>query len=203
LGKHRADINDHQSEATAIANAFYAARAEVAACKTEWGFIKSVAATNDWTISTDGSLSGQVTDRRRNDFDALQGRLTKLMADAGRTDQDLATAVRAVVGDVKVDAGGRAIFGPPMPDAGTKAPAKQVPPTGAPRAPGEASGDAAAGSLPWLLNQARHGGGPVPPVPQNPKDVETFKVLARQVAMFRKYGQPQDIALLHDIGEPL
>lgn len=33
LGKHRADINDHQAEASAIANAFATARAEVAACR--------------------------------------------------------------------------------------------------------------------------------------------------------------------------
>lgn len=168
LGKHRADISSQQSEATAIANAFYAARAEVAACKTEWASIKSVAASNNWSISPDGTLSGQVSSQKRNDFDTLQRRLTKLIADAGRTDQDLATAIRAVVGDTKVDAGGRAIFGPPMPDRDSKA-------------PGGASGDAAAGSLPWLLNQARQGGGPVPPVPLNPKDVDSFKVLARQV----------------------
>ncbi|MEB3032540.1 TNT domain-containing protein [[Mycobacterium] nativiensis] len=168
LGKHRADIDDHQTQAAAIANAFYAARAEVAACKTEWSSIKSIAASNDWTISPDGRLSGQVTATKRNDFDTLQRRLTKLMADAGRTDQDLATAIRAVVGDTKVDAGGRAIFGPPMPGNGDKAPAEQ-------------SGDPAAGSLPSPLNQTRQGGGPVPPVLLNPKDVEAFKVVARQV----------------------
>ena len=164
LGKHRADITDHQAEATAIASAFHAARAEVAACKTEWSSIKSTAASNNWSISSDGRLSGQVADKKRNDFDALQRRLTKLMADASRTDQDLATAVRAVVGDTKVNADGRAIFGPPMPkrEAG-------------------ASGDAAAGSLPWLLNQTRQGGGSVPQVLSNPEDVESFKVLARQV----------------------
>lgn len=180
LGKHRADIADHQGEATSIANAFYTARAEVAACKTEWSYIKSAAASNDWAISPDGRLSGKVTSQNRHDFDALQRRLTKLMADASRTDQDLATAIRAVVGDTKVTADGRAIFGPPMPDNGTTT-AQQVPPTGASRTPGDAAGDAAAGSLPWLLNQARQGGGSVPPVPLNPKDVESFKVAARQV----------------------
>ncbi|WP_052956905.1 hypothetical protein [Mycolicibacter heraklionensis] len=164
LGKHRADITDHQTEATAIANAFHAARGEVAACKAEWASIKSTAASNNWSISSDGWLSGQVADKKRNDFDALQSRLTKLMADASRTDQDLATAIRAVVGDTKVNADGRAIFGPPMPqrEAG-------------------ASGGAAAGSLPWLLNQTRQGGGSVPQVPSNLKDAESFKVLARQV----------------------
>ncbi|MDD7811649.1 glycohydrolase toxin TNT-related protein [Mycobacterium sp. CSUR Q5927] len=180
LGRHRADINDHQSEATAIANAFYAARAEVAACKVEWSSIKSAAASNDWGISPDGRLSGHVTAIKRNDFDALQRRLTKLMSDAGRTDQDLATAIRAVVGDTKVTADGRAIFGPPLPADAAKAPAGRAPATGA-RTPGDASGDAAAGSLPWLLNQTRQGGGPIPPVPLNPKDVESFKVAARQV----------------------
>ncbi|OBH18446.1 MULTISPECIES: hypothetical protein [Mycolicibacter] len=180
LGKHRADIADHQGEATSIANAFYTARAEVAACKTEWSSIKSAAASNDWAISPDGRLSGKVTSQNRHDFDALQRRLTKLMADASRTDQDLATAIRAVVGDTKVTVDGRAIFGPPMPDNGTTT-AQQVPPTGASRTPGDAAGDAAAGSLPWLLNQARQGGGSVPPVPLNPKDVESFKVAARQV----------------------
>ncbi|MGV0747503.1 hypothetical protein [Mycolicibacter minnesotensis] len=164
LGKHRADITEHQAEATAIANAFHAARAEVAACKAEWSSIKSTAASNNWSISSDGRLSGQAADKKRNDFDALQRRLTKLMADASRTDQDLATAIRAVVGDTKVNADGRAIFGPPMP-----------------RREVRASGDAAAGSLPWLLNQTRQGGGSVPQVPSNPTDVESFKVLARQV----------------------
>ncbi len=164
LGKHRADITEHQAEATAIANAFHAARAEVAACEAEWSSIKSTAASNNWSISSDGRLSGQVADKKRNDFDALQRRLTKLMADASRTDQDLATAIRAVVGDTKVNADGRAIFGPPMP-----------------RREVRASGDAAAGSLPWLLNQTRQGGGSVPQVPSNPTDVESFKVLARQV----------------------
>lgn len=70
LGKHRADIADHQSEATAIANAFCTAQAEVAACKTEWASIKSAAASNDWAISPDGRLSGHVTEKKRNDFDA-------------------------------------------------------------------------------------------------------------------------------------
>lgn len=175
LGKHRADINDHQSEATAIANAFYSARAEVAACKREWASIKSVAASNDWTISPDGRLSGQVSSRKRNDFEALQRRLTTLMTDAGRTDQKLATAIRAVVGETKVDAGGRAIFGPPMPNDGTKTPA------GAPRTPSAAPGEPAVGSLPWLVNQGRQPGGSTAPVPMNSEDVETFKVLARQV----------------------
>jgi len=181
LGKHRADITDHQSEATAIANAFYAARAEVAACKTEWSSIKAIAASNDWAISPDGSLSGQVSSQKRNEFDTLQRRLAKLMADAGRADQVLATAIRAVVGDTKVDGGGRAIFGPQMPDGRTKTPVGQAQPTNAPRTSGDASGDAAAGSLPWLLNQAQPGGGTTPPASLNPKDVETFKVLARQV----------------------
>lgn len=181
LGKHRADINDHQSEATAIANAFYSARAEVAACKREWASIKSVAASNDWAISPDGRLSGQVSSRKRNDFEALQRRLTTLMTDAGRTDQKLATAIRAVVGETKVDAGGRAIFGPPMPNDGTKTPAGQPLPTGAPRTPSAAPGEPAVGSLPWLVNQGRQPGGPAAPVPMNPEDVETFKVLARQV----------------------
>ncbi|WP_409428227.1 hypothetical protein [Mycobacterium sp. SMC-11] len=164
LGKHRADITEHQTEATAIASAFHAARAEVSACKAEWSSIKSTAASNNWSISSDGRLSEQVTDKKRSVFDALQRRLTKLMADASRTDQDLATAIRAVVGDTKVNADGRAIFGPPMP-----------------RREVRASGDAAAGSLSWLLNQTRQGGGSVPPVPSNPTDVESFKVLARQV----------------------
>ncbi|MGB3474147.1 MAG: TNT domain-containing protein [Mycobacterium sp.] len=164
LGRHRADITDHQAEATAIANAFYTARGEVAACKAEWSSIKSTAASNNWSISSDGRLSGQVADKKRNDFDALQSRLTKLMTDASRTDQDLATAIRAVVGDTKVNADGRAMFGPPMPNREA-----------------DASGDAAAGSLPWLLNRTRQGGGSVPQVPSNPKDVESFKVLARQV----------------------
>lgn len=180
LGKHRADIASHQSEATAIANAFCTARAEVSACKTEWASIKSAAASNDWAVSPDGRLSGHVTEKKRNDFDTLQRRLTKLMADASRADQDLATAIRAVVGDTKVNADGRAIFGPPMPDDATKAPAAKAPPTDARRA-GDASGDPAAGSLPWLLSQAKQGGGPAPPVPLNPKDVESFKVAARQV----------------------
>lgn len=180
LGKHRADIADHQSEAAAIANAFCTARAEVSACKTEWTSIKSAAASNDWAISPDGRLSGNVTEKKRNDFDTLQRRLTKLMADASRADQDLATAIRAVVGDIKVNADGRAMFGPPMPDDATKAPAEKAPLTDARRA-GDASGDPAAGSLPWLLSQAKQGGGPVPPVPLNPKDVESFKVAARQV----------------------
>lgn len=180
LGKHRADIADHQSEATAIANAFCTARAEVSACKTEWTSIKSAAASNDWAITPDGRLSGHVTEKKRNDFDALQRRLTKLMADASRADQDLATAIRAVVGDTKVNADGRAIFGPPMPDDATKGPAGQASLTDARRA-GDSSGDPAAGSLPWLLSQARQGGEPVLPVPLNPKDVESFKVAARQV----------------------
>lgn len=189
LGKHRADIASHQSEATAIANAFCTARAEVSACKTEWASIKSAAANNDWAISPDGRLSGKVTSQNRNDFDALQRRLTKLMADASRADQDLATAIRAVVGDTKVTADGRAIFGPPMPDGATKAPAAKAPPSDARRA-GDASGDPAAGSLPWLLSQAKQSGGPVPPVPLNPKDVESFKVAARQVLV--NEGVPAD-----------
>ncbi|MEB3069857.1 TNT domain-containing protein [[Mycobacterium] vasticus] len=175
LGKHRADINDHQAEASAIATAFYTARAEVAACKKEWSSIKSIAVSNDWAISPDGRLSGQVSADKRNDFDALQQRLTALMAEASRTDGDLATAIRAVVGDTKVDARGRAVFGPPMP-------------ADAPKAPADLSGDPAAGSLPWLLNQARQGGGPVPPVPVSAKDVEEFKVQARK--MFANYGVP-------------
>lgn len=177
LGKHRADIDDHQAEASAIANAFYAARAEVAACKKEWSSIKSIAASNDWAISPDGRLSGQVSDQKRNDFDSLQQRLTALMADASRTDGDLATAIRAVVGDTKVDARGRAVFGPPMP-------------VDVPKAPVDPSGDPAAGSLPWLLNHGRQGGGPVPPVPVSAKDVEEFKVQARK--MFANYGVPPD-----------
>ena len=177
LGKHRADINDHQAEASAIANAFATARAEVAACKKEWSSIKSVAASNDWSISPDGRLSGQVSAQKRNDFDALQQRLTALMAEASRTDGDLATAIRAVVGDTKVDARGRAVFGPPMP-------------VDVPKAPADPSGDPAAGSLPWLLNHGRQGGGPVPAVTVSPKDVEEFKVQARK--MFANYGVPPD-----------
>lgn len=177
LGKHRADIDDHQAEASAIANAFYTARAEVEACKKEWSSIKSIAASNDWAISPDRRLSGQVSSQKRHDFDALQQRLTALMAEAARTDGDLATAIRAVVGDTKVDARGRAVLGPPMP-------------VDVPKAPADPSGDPAAGSLPWLLNHARQGGGPVPPMSVSAKDVEEFKVQARK--MFANYGVPPD-----------
>ena len=130
LGKHRVDITDQQVEATAIANAFSYARAEVAACKTEWGAIKSAAASNNWSISPTGQLSGQVTERNRDAFDALQRRLTKLMSEADQTDRDLATAIRAVVGDTKLTPDGRPIYGPPMPKDETKGketPADQLP----------------------------------------------------------------------------
>ncbi|WP_067971241.1 C40 family peptidase [Mycolicibacter icosiumassiliensis] len=106
LGRHRADIDDDQADATAIATAFYNARNEVAACKTEWSSIKSMAASNNWSISPTGQLSGQVSSERRSTFDTLQRRLTTLMAEADRTDRDLATAIRAVVGDTKVNAQG-------------------------------------------------------------------------------------------------
>lgn len=130
LGKHRVDITDQQVEATAIANAFSYARAEVAACKTEWSTIKSAAASNNWSISPTGQLSGQVTERNRSDFDTLQRRLTKLMTEANQTDRDLATAIRAVVGDTKLTPDGRPIYGPPMPKDETKGketPADQLP----------------------------------------------------------------------------
>ncbi|ULP48034.1 C40 family peptidase [Mycolicibacter virginiensis] len=130
LGKHRVDITDQQVEATAIANAFSYARSEVEACKTEWGAIKSAAASNNWSISPTGQLSGQVTERNRADFDTLQRRLTKLMTEANQTDRDLATAIRAVVGDTKLTPDGRPIYGPPMPKDETKGketPADQLP----------------------------------------------------------------------------
>lgn len=130
LGKHRVDITDQQVEATAIANAFAYARAEVAACKSEWAAIKSTAASNSWSISPIGQLSGQVTERNRTAFDTLQRRLTKLMSEASQTDRDLATAIRAVVGDTKLTPDGRPIYGPPMPRDGTKGketPADQLP----------------------------------------------------------------------------
>ena len=101
-----------RTEATAIANAFTYARSEVDACKTEWSAIKSTAASNNWSISPTGQLSGQLTERNRADFDTLQRRLTKLMTEADRTDRDLATAVRAVVGDTKLTPDGRPIYWP-------------------------------------------------------------------------------------------
>lgn len=122
LGKHRVDITDQQVEATAIANAFTYARSEVAACKNEWGTLKSIAAGNHWSISSTGQLSGQITDRSRADFDTLQRRLTKLMSEADRTDRDLATAIRAVVGDTKLTPAGRELPQSPVDEQDTDDP---------------------------------------------------------------------------------
>ncbi|MEO8815431.1 MAG: hypothetical protein ABI307_09845 [Mycobacterium sp.] len=123
LGKHRVDNDDQRSEANAIANAFNCARAEVAACKSEWGAIKSIASSHDWAIGPDGKLSGQVTARKRNDFYSLQRRLAKLMADADKTDRDLATAIRFVVGDTNGDGDGREVPGQPKQGDGKTTPA--------------------------------------------------------------------------------
>ncbi|BCQ06862.1 hypothetical protein JMUB5695_00275 [Mycobacterium heckeshornense] len=152
MDKARADIETNGQESKQVAAAVGRAEADVRWCRSEAQRIKEVADSNLWTITPDWRV--QIPDTARIGLDpiavaaeqqALQTELDQLKVRAHATDHELATAIRASVGEIPLDDHGQSQApGQPKPDDGATTPADQLPlPTkgGHPPSPTEATRD--------------------------------------------------------------
>lgn len=112
LGKARRDIEADGTESVRVAAAVQRAEADVSACKAELDDIERAADANGWTITPDWRIDVGDTWIGRDPIEfgagqqVLQDDLNALKVHAHNTDHELATAIRAAVGEVQLDATG-------------------------------------------------------------------------------------------------
>jgi uncharacterized protein YukE len=113
LGKVRQDIDEHGQESARVAAAVSRAEKDISASKTALADIDDTARRNNWKVTPDWKIDiGNTGVGREKDlqfitaWQTLQQDLDKLKVKAQADDQELATALRAAVGDVKLDAVG-------------------------------------------------------------------------------------------------
>jgi len=190
LGKARRDIEADGEESKRVAAAVSHAEADVRACKAEIDDIQRAADANGWSITPDWRI--EVGDswigRDPIEFAAeqqlFQDQLNALKVHAHSADDELATAIRASVGEVPLDT-------------------VRPPPGGAPSPQGPPNPVCGGKPRTWqdmLLPAGPADAGPsdAPPPRLNPADVESFKAMARQ-SMIRDGVPPDQIdARLND-----
>jgi uncharacterized protein YukE len=130
LGQTRRDVEADGQESRQVAAAVSAAEADVRACKAELDSIQHTvdanhwAITSDWRIDVGNTLKGPNSGALAVELPLLQGQLDVVKAHAHSTDHELATAIRAAVGDAPAGArppapgGGPQPQGPPKPQTG-------------------------------------------------------------------------------------
>jgi cell wall-associated NlpC family hydrolase len=127
LGKTRQDIDQDGQESARVAAAVSRAEKDISACKTSLADIDDTARANNWKVTPDWKIDICNTGAGRGHdlqfitaWQTLQQDLDKLKAHAQAADQELATALRAAVGDVKLDAIGQPLpQEPPQPTPDT------------------------------------------------------------------------------------
>ncbi|BCO34639.1 hypothetical protein MHEC_10720 [Mycobacterium heckeshornense] len=126
MDKARADIETNGQESKQVAAAVGRAEADVRWCRSEAQRIKEVADSNLWTITPDWRV--QIPDTARIGLDpiavaaeqqALQTELDQLKVRAHAADHELATAIRASVGEIPLDEHGGQDSGQPR-DVGSQ-----------------------------------------------------------------------------------
>jgi uncharacterized protein YukE len=122
LGKVRQDIDEHGQESARVAAAVSRAEKDIGACKMALTDIDDTARANHWRVTSDWKIDiGNTGAGRGKDlqfitaWQTLQQDLDKLKVKAEAADQELATALRAAVGDVKLDAKGMPLPADPAP----------------------------------------------------------------------------------------
>ena len=122
LGKVRQDIDQDGQESARVAAAVSRAEKDISACKTALADIDETARANNWRVTPDWKVDiGNTGVGREHDVQfitarqTLQQDLDKLKVRAQTADQELATALRAAVGDVKLDAVGLPLPAEPPP----------------------------------------------------------------------------------------
>ncbi|SON62744.1 hypothetical protein MSIMFI_04272 [Mycobacterium simulans] len=134
VGRIRRDIEADGAESQRGAAAGSRAEADVSACKRELADIERAAAANGWTITPDWRIEMGDTWIGRDPItlaaeqQILQDELTACKLHAHTADHELATAIRAAVGEVPLDA-----VGPPSGGAPTSLGAPNPAPGGTPR----------------------------------------------------------------------
>lgn len=122
LGKTRRDIEADGQESRQVAAAVSRAEADVSACKRELADVERAADAKGWTITPDWRIDAgnSGVGRNRNDAAAqqvLQAQLDTVKAHAHTADHELASAIRAAVGEAPLAAGGGRGGGPAPPGA--------------------------------------------------------------------------------------
>ncbi|SOJ53989.1 hypothetical protein MSIMFB_01487 [Mycobacterium simulans] len=134
VGRIRRDIEADGAESQRVAAAVSRAEADVSACKRELADIERAAAANGWTITPDWRIDlgdtwiGRDPITMAAEQQILQDELTACKVHAHTADHELATAIRAAVGEVPLDA-----VGPPSGGAPTSLGAPNPAPGGTPR----------------------------------------------------------------------
>ena len=137
LGKARKDITADGHETAQVAAAVSRAEKDISACKTSLNDIEDTTRANNWKVTRDWKIDIGSTGAGRerdlqfiNAWRTLQGDLDQLKVRAQTADHELATALRAAVGDAKLDAAGSPMTGSPM-----NSPVRQEPPLDPPPVP--------------------------------------------------------------------
>lgn len=133
LGRARTDIESDGRESNQVAAAVSDAWEDVQITKGMMSEVDETAQGLGFTITPDwkvdignaGLLMG--TTEAQLEQQILQGQLDTVKAKAHTTDHELATAMRAAVGDVKLNQNGREIPQAPPPGDGKTTPADQLP----------------------------------------------------------------------------
>jgi hypothetical protein len=133
LGRARTDIQGDGRESRQVASAVDDAWEDVQITKGMMSEVDETAQglgfriTDDWKvdIGNAGLLMGSTEARLEQQI--LQGQLDTVKTKAHTTDHELATAIRAAVGDAQLDYNGREIPQAPPPGDGTTTPADQLP----------------------------------------------------------------------------
>jgi cell wall-associated NlpC family hydrolase len=122
LGKVRADLDEHGQESARVAAAISRSEKDIAAVKTSLQDIDATARTNGWKVTSDWKLDFCNTGQGRgndpqfaNAVRTMQQDLNNVKLRAETADQELATALRAAVGEVKLDVNGFPIPQEPPP----------------------------------------------------------------------------------------
>ncbi len=133
LGRARTDIQGDGRESRQVASAVDDAWEDVQITKGMMSEVDETAQglgfgiTDDWKvdIGNAGLLMGSTEARLEQQI--LQGQLDTVKTKAHNTDHELATAIRAAVGDAQLDYNGREIPQAPPPGDGKTTPADQLP----------------------------------------------------------------------------
>jgi uncharacterized protein YukE len=121
VGKVRRDIEADGAESQRVAAAVSHAEMDVKACKAELDDIERAADANGWTITPDWRIDVGDTGIGLDPIafaagqQALQDALNACKVHAHNADHELATAIRAAVGEVQLDAAGNPPGGAPTP----------------------------------------------------------------------------------------
>ncbi|WP_165606010.1 hypothetical protein [Mycolicibacterium mucogenicum] len=113
IGKQRTDLDRDGVESKGVAAALQQAEKGVEYCRNKMNDIYERASQYGWTITSDWRVDDSHDTERKHDPQLLQNDLDMLKTRAHAVDHELATAMRAAVGDAQVDDQGHQTGGPP------------------------------------------------------------------------------------------